>query len=111
VLPEGTRAGALDAMQKTMPVRAAAADIRAFTPAEDLPAKLPAGLRPYAGDFQDAAKQYGLNPRALAAISALDTGGGTSKAFREKLNAMGVSDEKGPVAMTSVRESIFKMAR
>lgn len=72
--------------------------------------KLPVPLREHANDYIDAAKQYGLNPRFLAAISALETDGGKSKAFREKRNAMGISDSKGPVEMASVRDSIFRQA-
>ena len=71
---------------------------------------LPAPLRAHANDYIEAAKQYGLNPRFLAAISALETDGGKSKAFREKRNAMGISDAKGPIEMGTVRDSIFKQA-
>lgn len=75
------------------------------------PDLLPAGLRPHAADFADAAEQYGLDPHLLAAISAFETAGGTSKAFREKNNAMGISNAKGPIALASVRDSIFRQAR
>lgn len=109
LLPEGTRAGIMNLLQKKAP--SAAPEFRGFSDASDLKDKLPAGLRPHAQDFIDAAKETGLNPRALAAISALETGGGTSKAFREKLNAMGISDNSGPTTQKSVRDSIFAQAR
>lgn len=110
-LPEGTRAGALETIQKQFQQRGPSAILRGYSGAEDLKDKLPTGLKSHAQDFIDAARETGLNPRVLAAISALETGGGTSKAFREKLNAMGVSNDSGPIAMPSVRDSIFKMAR
>lgn len=104
------RAGVAPVLQGLLKPQANADTVRGFAPV-DLAPKLPPGLRTHAGDFVDAARQYNLNPRALAAISALETGGGTSKAFREKLNAMGVSDASGPVAMATVRDSIFHMAK
>lgn len=117
LIPEGTRAGALDVLQKKLQPAAlpnlngAAGDLRGFVPASDLRDKLPAGLRPHAQDFIDAGREFGLNPKVLAAISAFETGGGTSPAFRAKNNAMGISDSKGPVALDSVRDSIFQQAR
>jgi len=72
---------------------------------------LPPGLAPHAKDFEDAGRQYGIDPKFLAAISMVETGDGTSSAFRNKKNAMGISSSSGPTAQNSVRESIFKMAR
>jgi hypothetical protein len=40
-----------------------------------------------------------------------ETANGTSKAFRDKNNAMGISDASGPREMASVEESINRMAR
>ena len=121
VLPEGTRKMALDSLKAFQKARengspgdkgpAGVSDFRGFSAAPDLQSKLPAGLQPYAQDYLDAAREYNLNPRVLAAISALETGGGTSKAFREKLNAMGISDANGPTTQASVRDSIFRQAR
>lgn len=71
---------------------------------------LPQALAPYAKDYVAAAQKFGLNPRFLAAVSAFETGGGTSKAFLEKNNAMGISDTNGPIALPSVRDSIFRQA-
>ena len=85
--------------------------VRGFLDTPDLKDKLPAGLKPHAQDFIDAAKEYDLNPRVLAAISSLETGGGTSKAFQEKMNAMGISDSSGPTTQASVRDSIFRQAK
>lgn len=84
--------------------------LRGFTAAPDLFEKLPAPLAPYAATFEEAARRNGLNPYALAAIAMHETAGGTSKAFREKRNAMGISDATGPREMASVEDSINKMA-
>lgn len=40
-----------------------------------------------------------------------ETGDGTSSAFRNKKNAMGISDAKGVLQMPSVRSGIFRMAK
>lgn len=74
-------------------------------------AQVPAGLRPYIQDFIEAGEEYGVNPTLLMAISMHETANGTSSAFRNKRNAMGISDSRGVRAMASVRESIFHMAR
>ena len=79
--------------------------------ATELEAHLGDGLRPHAQDFVDAGKEYGMDPRFLAAVSKLETGNGTSSAFRNKRNAMGISDNRGPLAMETVRDSIFRQAR
>ena len=52
-----------------------------------------------------------MDPRFLAAISMHETGNGTSSAFRNKNNAMGISGKKGPLHISSVEASIDKMAR
>jgi hypothetical protein len=72
---------------------------------------LPDALKPYAEDFETAGAKYGVAPNILAAISMHETANGTSSAFRNKNNAMGISDASGPVEVGSVAESIDKMAR
>ena len=72
---------------------------------------LPDPLKPFAKDFETAGIKYGVAPEILAAIAMHETGNGTSSAFINKNNAMGVSDSSGPVKMNSVAESIDKMAR
>jgi len=72
---------------------------------------LPQGLEPYIGDFEAAGAKYGVDPKVLAAISMHETANGTSSAFRNKSNAMGISNAFGPVEMESVAASIDKMAR
>ena len=71
---------------------------------------LPEPLQPYASEFTKAGAKHGVPPALLAAIAMHETGGGTSSAFRNKNNAMGVSDSSGPVQMESVAASIEKMA-
>jgi len=85
--------------------------IRGFKEAPTLADKLPDGLAPYASTFIEAARENNLDPYALAAISMHETANGTSKAFKNKNNAMGISDAKGPREMASVEDSINKMAR
>lgn len=85
--------------------------IRGFEPADDLATKLPAPLAVHAQDFIDAAKANNLDPYALAAISLHETGGGRSSAFEHKNNAMGVSNDSGPIAFKSVRDSIMHQAK
>lgn len=100
LMPDGARGQMLqNSLQKTL------------TPQGNWQGKLPAGLQPYAQSFINAGKANGVDPKVLAAISALETAGGTSKAFREKNNAMGISDDSGPVQMPSVDESISHMAK
>jgi len=72
---------------------------------------LPAALKPFAKDFEIAGAKYGVPANILAAISMHETGNGTSSAFLNKNNAMGISDASGPVKVESVAESIDKMAR
>lgn len=68
------------------------------------------GLAPYYRAFVDAARRNDLDPNLLMAIAMHETGRGTSRAFRNKKNAMGVSDSRGPVAFRSVEQSIYYMA-
>lgn len=72
--------------------------------------KLPQGLKKYADVFQKMGEKYGVDPRFLASISMHETGNGTSSAFRNKNNAMGISGRRGPLNMSSVEASIEKMA-
>jgi hypothetical protein len=109
-VPDGKKINVLNGLKSLLPQKSASVDPRTFEDVNLAP-KLPTALRPYAQDFVDAAREYGLNPRFLAAVSAFETGGGSSKAFREKNNAMGISDSSGPVALASVRDSIFRQAR
>lgn len=67
-------------------------------------------LAQYAADFEAAGAKSGVDPRLLAAIAIHETGNGTSDAFRNKSNAMGISNSKGPTAQPSVGASIEKMA-
>lgn len=77
-----------------------------------LPAdKLPDPLKPYATAFTAAGAKYGVDPKVLAAISMHETGNGTSSAFRNKNNAMGVSNNNGPIDTGTVEASIDQMAR
>ena len=77
----------------------------------NLGSNLPDALKPYVKDFESAGNKYGVPPNILAAISMHETGNGTSSAFRNKNNAMGIANESGPIQMGSVPESIDRMAR
>jgi hypothetical protein len=71
---------------------------------------LPVPLREYASSFVEQGAKYGVDPALLAAISMHETANGKSSAFRNKNNAMGVSNASGPIQMGSVEASIEKMA-
>jgi len=73
--------------------------------------RLPGPLKKYAGSFVNYGMRYEVHPCFLAAIARHETGNGTSSAFRNKKNAMGVSDRKGPRYMKSVDYSIEFMAK
>jgi hypothetical protein len=61
--------------------------------------------------FEDAGKKYNIDPRFLAAVAAVETGWGSSRAFRQGNNVMGISDAKGPLGgYGSAANSIYKQA-
>ena len=97
--------GAVDVFEGKTPPPAAPAG------SGDLSARLPDNLKPYADTFEAAGRIYGINPAFLAAVSAHETAGGTSHAFREKKNAMGISNNAGPIAFDDPRDSILQQAR
>lgn len=68
------------------------------------------GLAPYRQAFINAGNKYGIDPNFLMAIAMHETGKGTSSAFRNKNNAMGVSGSGAPRAFGSVEDSIDYMA-
>ena len=78
---------------------------------EVLKARAGKNLSGYVDDFIEAGNVYGIKPEALLAIAQHETGNGTSSAFRNKNNAMGVSGNGSPRTFDSVRDSIFYMAR
>lgn len=71
---------------------------------------LPLAAKPLARSFLRWAKEHDLHPLFLVAISQHETGSWTSNVFRNKNNAMGISDRKGAIAMPSHDESIRRMA-
>lgn len=73
--------------------------------------RLPDKLKPLAATFTAEADKHGLDPRFLAAISMHETANGTSSAFRNKNNAMGVSNSSGPISFADSADSIARMAR
>jgi len=74
-------------------------------------ANLSENLKSLSSVFEDAGNAYNVPPALLAAIAEHETGKGTSNAFLNKKNAMGVSDKTGPIAFGSPAESIYQMAR
>jgi len=69
-------------------------------------------LADYSQNFIDAGRKYRIDPRFLAAIAKLETGNGTSAAFRRGNNAMGISTKKGPrYDFATVGDSILEQAR
>lgn len=78
--------------------------------ASNLEDKLPESMKSLAPLFEKYGNANGIDPRLLAAISMHETGRGTSKAFRQGNNAMGVSNSHGPLAFNSVEDSISHQA-
>lgn len=79
--------------------------------ADQLAPYLGPNLQQHAQAFVDAGHKYRLDPRFLASISKFETGNGTSKAFRQGNNAMGISNSSGPIyGFPTVAHSIFKQA-
>jgi hypothetical protein len=72
---------------------------------------LPSQAKHLASTFIDEAKKNNLDPRFLVAISKFETANWTSSAFRNKNNAMGVSNSNGPISFGRAEESIARMAR
>lgn len=70
------------------------------------------GLAPYRDAFIRAGNKYGIDPNFLMAISANETGWGSSRVFKQQNNAMGVYDASAGRSRTfnSVEESIDFMA-
>lgn len=70
------------------------------------------GLAPYRDAFIAAGNKYGIDPNFLMAISANETGWGSSRVFKQQNNAMGVYDASAGRSRTfnSVEESIDFMA-
>lgn len=71
---------------------------------------LPPQARHLAQTFVDAGRRHNLDPLALAAIARHETGNFTSDAFRNRNNAMGVSNRRGPITMRSHEHSVNYMA-
>jgi hypothetical protein len=78
---------------------------------DDTTSMIPAAMDGLKTAFNYYGKMYGVDPNFLAAISRLETGNGTSSAFRNKQNAMGVSNSDGPISFASREASIERMAR
>lgn len=77
-----------------------------------VPAAKLGGLGQYSQAFHDAGRKYGVDPKLLMAISMHETAAGTSSAFRNKKNAMGISPNGGgPRSFETVEESIDYAAR
>lgn len=69
-------------------------------------------LQQYESAFRRAGEKYGVDPDLLMAIAIHETGNGTSSAFRNKKNAMGVSPNGGgPRSFETVEAGIDYMAR
>lgn len=87
--------------------------IRPFreTDQKKLEAALPQNAKHLAKSFIDEGRKNNIDPVALAAISKHETGNFTSSAFKNKNNAMGISDSKGPTHQASHEASIARMAK
>jgi len=64
-----------------------------------------------ASHFINAGKKYDIDPNLLSAIAIHETGNGSSKAVKEKLNVAGMMGRNGLRSYGSLEDSIFDMAR
>ncbi|WP_026045584.1 glucosaminidase domain-containing protein [Paenisporosarcina sp. TG-14] len=64
-----------------------------------------------AAHFINAGKKYNIDPNLLSAIAIHETGNGSSKAVKEKLNVAGMMGRNGLRSYGSLEDSIFDMAR
>jgi hypothetical protein len=80
---------------------------------KDLETFLQGGLRPYARDFVEAGAQYNIDPYLTASIAMLETGRGTSNAFKRYNSVGGAWDSKTKThkQYNDVKSSIFDQAR
>ncbi len=75
-----------------------------------LEAALPDNAKHLARAFIEEGRKNNLDPVVLAAISKFETGNFSSRAFKHKNNAMGISNRHGPTMQESAEASIAKMA-
>lgn len=68
-------------------------------------------LNGYGNVFDAAGKEYGIDPTLLAAISAHETGNGTSNAAKSKYNVGGMMGSDGLMSFNSLEDGIYAMAR
>lgn len=62
-------------------------------------------------DFIDAAREGGICPIFLAGVAMHESGNGTSRIAREKLNAFGIFKDGKYIEFDSIKEGIFYTAR
>jgi len=62
------------------------------------------GLAPYAEAFLQAEEQYGINAKLLIAISALESGWGTSELAKTNNNLFGWTSSSGYASFNTVEE-------
>lgn len=75
---------------------------------------LSGGLKGYGQAFVQAGQKYGVDPALLASIAMHETGNGTSRALIQGQNAMGVSNNAGPISFAQnggIPASIDQMAQ
>lgn len=86
-------------------------EVSADADSSNLEQKLPSAMKGLGPVFQKYGKQYDIDPNLLAAVSMHESAKGTSRAFRQGNNAMGVSNSSGPVNFDSLEDSIATQAR
>ena len=68
------------------------------------------GLAPYANAFLQAEEQSGINAKLLIAISALESGWGTSELAKTNNNLFGWTSSSGYASFNTVEECITYVA-
>jgi hypothetical protein len=102
------KASALQEYQESKATGTSRTDWRGFREIEleDLWQYLPERADFLAPMFIQNARRYDLNPLFLVAISRHETAAWTSNVFRNKANAMGISNNSGAISLDSYNESI-----
>lgn len=111
--PKKTSAPQGVAAPSSAPGTGASRPLHGYTPVDvnKLRDALPPQAKHLAQTFNDIAQKYDLNTASLVGLSQHESAGWTSNAFRNKNNAMGISDRHGPIHMSSHAASIEDIAK
>ena len=105
----GTRISRTEQEQLQLPLEPQKPSTNTITIPKD--SKIGKPIQKLKSSFEKAGSKYNVDPAFLMAIAIMETGHGKSSAFRNKRNAMGVTDKKTVRTFTNVEDSINHMAK